>query len=81
MKAAMRLRGGHVRRRPQAEIAIGDAALFGNGCSLDENAARPAQHQPAPMGKMEILGDALDGRIGRHRRDHDAVLEGHVLDG
>ena len=75
------LQGGHVRRRPQAEIAVGDATLFRDGSSLNEYATRTTQHQAAPMGKMKILGDAGDGRIGGHRRDDDPVLESHVLDG
>jgi hypothetical protein len=72
--------GWHVRLRPQTKIAVGDAALLGDGGGLDKNATGPTQCQPAPMGEMKILRNTVTGGIGRHWRDHDAVLEGDVLD-
>ena len=81
MKAAMRCERRDVRRRPDAEVAVGDAALVGHGGGLDEHARGAPQHQPAPMREMKILGDAVHRRVGGHRGDDDAVLERHLADG
>ena len=70
-----------VRGRPNSEVAVGDAALVRHRGGLDEHAPRAAQHQPAPMREVEVLGDAVDRRVGGHGGDDDAVLEGHVADG
>ena len=70
-----------VRVRPDAQIAVGDAALVRHRGGLDEHASRASQHQPAPMREVKVLGDAIDRRVGRHGSDDDAVLEGDVADG
>jgi hypothetical protein len=71
----------NVRRRPDAEVAVGDAALVGHGGGLDEHARGAPEHQPAPMREMKILGDAVHRRVGRHRGDDDSVFQRHLADG
>jgi hypothetical protein len=80
MKAAMRCKTGTCATdpRPRSPFVM---RLFGDGSGPNECATRTTQHQPAPMGKMKILGDAIDRRIGGHRRDYDPVLKSHVFDG
>ncbi len=64
-----------VRRRPQPHVAVGDAALRGNRGGLDEDAAGAAERQPAEVREVPVLGDAVDGGIGGHRRDHHPIGE------
>ena len=69
----------NVRRRPQSQVAVGDAALRGHCRGLDEDAGRATERQPAKVGEVEILGDAVDRRVSRHGCDDDAVLERDAL--
>jgi hypothetical protein len=69
--------------RPSAISAIcGQHGLTSASRAMATRSARPfcRMASATPVGEMEVLGDTLEGRIGRHRCDHDAVFEAHVFD-
>ena len=77
-KLAIRLSGATWRVRPDAGIAIGDAAMRLDRARLDEHDAGAALRELAEMHEMPIGDEAVLGRILAHGRDHDAVLEGEL---
>jgi hypothetical protein len=77
-----RLQRGLVGIAVEAETGRRDAADRFHMGRLDAEHRRAGQRQRIDMGKMPIIGIAIDRGVLAHRRHHDAVgkLEGAELD-
>ena len=69
------LPGAHLRLVPQTRAAGGNTALCAGRRHLGKDQRCAAQCAGAQVHQMKILRHALDGVVGGHRRDHDAVLQ------
>ncbi len=69
------LPGPSLRIVPKAEAAGCDARIRRYARRLAEHEPRAAERAAAEMHQMEVVRHAVDGRIHRHRRDHDAVRQ------
>ena len=67
-----------VRIIPDAEASMGDASLDVHRALLDEHETGAAGGELADMRGVPIGGAPPTRRIGRHRRDHDPVLQCEV---
>ena len=63
---------------PHAGAAGADPALGRDAGHLGEDQPRAAERALAVVDEVEVVGDAVDRRIHRHRRDGDAVLHLHL---
>ncbi len=73
--------GGLLFVIPQPDVAMADAAGRLNAGRLDEDQGCPAEGEAAEVDEVPVLHHAIDGRVLAHRRDGDAVLEGHAPQG
>ena len=64
-----RIQAGTARRDPRGRRDTGH---------LGEHEPRAALGPRAIVNQVEIVRSAIDGRVGRHRRDDDPVLERHL---
>ena len=78
MKSTTRRQRGRLLVVPQAEAAGRDARIGRHAGHLAEHQPRAAQRAAAEMHQVEIVGHAVDRRVHRHRRDDDAVRQGHA---
>jgi hypothetical protein len=61
--------------RPDAEIAVADAAPFLNGRSFGKYQAHAAERELAQMHQMPIISITIYGTILAHGRQHHAVAK------
>src|SRR6185295_6981892 len=67
-----------LRVRPDADVAVRDAAAGFDRARLDEHDARTALRELAQVHEMPVVHQALGRTVLAHRRDHDAVLRAHL---
>jgi hypothetical protein len=68
----------HLGIEPQAVAAGRDPPLRANRGRLDENQAGAAERKTPEMHEMKIVGEAIVRAVHRHRRDDNAVAQGHT---
>ena len=59
----------------QARAALGDAGVGADAGHLRHHQRRAAHRAGAQVHEVVVADDAVDGRVLRHRRDDDAVLQ------
>jgi hypothetical protein len=66
---------------PEADVAVGDAALRRDGGRLDDDKAEAAQRELALVDGVVGGHEPVLGLVHAHRRDRQAVAEGDVAQG
>ena len=66
---------------PQAQICVGNAPFGHDAGRFHDHQPEAAQREAAKMDEMPVIGEAVDGRILAHRRDHRAVAQGQAAQG
>src|SRR5690606_5979679 len=69
---------GRVRVAPDAEVGGADAAFGRHGRGFHHDHAGAAHRPAAQVDQVPVAGQAVAAGILAHRRDADAVLEGHA---
>jgi hypothetical protein len=67
--------------RPDAEIAVGDAAAFFHRGGLAEDQPGTAQRELAEMHLVPLVSQTLAGGVLAHRRYDDAIVQRHAAHG
>src|SRR3954447_16853238 len=65
----------NVRVRPDAQIAVGDAALGYDGCGFREDQCGAAGCHLAKMDKMPVIGKAVARAVLAHWGNDDAIFK------
>jgi hypothetical protein len=65
---------------PDAEVAVGDPPVCGDGRGLADHQRHPASRPAAQVDQVPVVGEPVPGDVLAHGGHHDAVAEGHPAD-
>ena len=70
--------GGTLLVVPEPGAGGRDPRVGGSAGHLGDHHPGAAQRARPEMHQVKVVGDSVDRRVGRHRRHHDAVAQGHA---